>query len=126
MQAWLVRGLKNGPSLNERASASREGWWRAAGFSVEGVVKEDQLLRKGGMNAGEAIILTKPLGTGVLLAAAMRGAARGRWISGTPLLPQLYLPQRHPLCPSGNFKHTEVRDFLHGIFRSFLSFTDVH
>eukprot|EP00884_Botryococcus_braunii_P018935 jgi/Botrbrau1/5725/Bobra.0134s0002.1 len=52
------------------------------GFSVEGVVKEDQLLRKGGMKAGEAIILTKPLGTGVLLAAAMRGTARGRWISG--------------------------------------------
>lgn len=63
-------------------NAGEGGVWGSAGFSVEGVVKEDQLLRKGGMSPGQAIILTKPLGTGVLLAAAMRGATRGRWITG--------------------------------------------
>jgi selenide,water dikinase len=38
-------------------------------------------LTKGGLSAGDALILTKPLGTGVVLAADMRGLACGRWLS---------------------------------------------
>lgn len=40
-------------------------------------------MSKGGMQAGQGIILTKPLGTGTIMAAAMRRKAKGRWISGT-------------------------------------------
>jgi selenide, water dikinase len=38
------------------------------------------VLRKGGLQPRDRLILTKPLGTGVLFAGAMRGKARGPWV----------------------------------------------
>jgi selenide,water dikinase len=46
------------------------------GFFVSGTVPRDRLLRKGGLRGGEVLLLTKPLGTGVLFAAWMRRMAR--------------------------------------------------
>ncbi|HWA49192.1 MAG TPA: selenide, water dikinase SelD [Dongiaceae bacterium] len=54
---------------------SSEGVELALGFSVTGEVRADQVLRKGGLKAGDALVLTRPLGTGILFAAAMRGRA---------------------------------------------------
>ena len=59
---------------------SGEGPEAALGFSVNGLVDPARALRKGGLLAGDKLVLTKPLGTGVIFAAAMRGAARGTWI----------------------------------------------
>ena len=42
------------------------------GLSVLGFVHPDAVIRKGGAQPGDALLLTKPLGTGVLLTAAMR------------------------------------------------------
>lgn len=39
------------------------------GLSVTGVVKPDKILRKEGAQAGEVIVLTKPLGSGILTTA---------------------------------------------------------
>lgn len=59
-----------------------EGSELALGFAINGLIDEDlgQVMRKGGMQAGEVLLLTKPIGTGTLFAAHARGAARGRWV----------------------------------------------
>jgi hypothetical protein len=65
-------------------SLGMRSWARAlhAGFAVTGAAREEGLLRKGGLKPGQALILTKPLGSGVILAADMRGKAKGRWVAG--------------------------------------------
>ncbi|MEM7120627.1 MAG: selenide, water dikinase SelD [Pseudomonadota bacterium] len=50
------------------------------GLSLTGFARPDALLTKGGLRPGDDLILTKPLGTGVLFAADMRGAAQSAWI----------------------------------------------
>ena len=59
-----------------------EGAELALGFAINGLIDADlrALQRKSGMRPGDALILAKPLGTGILLAAHARIAARGRWI----------------------------------------------
>jgi len=57
-----------------------EGAEMSLGFSVNGLADREHVLRKRGARPGERLILTKPLGTGTLLAAHMRGKASGRWV----------------------------------------------
>ena len=57
---------------------SAEGAELALGFAVTGRAPgSGKLLRKGGLRPGDRLILTKPLGTGVILAADGRGAGAG-------------------------------------------------
>ena len=58
-----------------------EGAELSLGFSVTGLVDRAGALRKGGVVPGDALILTKPIGTGTLLAADMRLKAKARWIA---------------------------------------------
>ena len=59
-----------------------EGAELSLGFAINGLVPRNLALRKGGMQAGNSLIITKPIGTGTLLAADMRGKARARWTFG--------------------------------------------
>jgi selenide,water dikinase len=59
---------------------SSEGAELAIGFSVSGDVAPDRVLRKAGLQTDQVLILTRPLGTGVLFAAAMRARARASWV----------------------------------------------
>ncbi|WP_347330534.1 selenide, water dikinase SelD [Marinimicrobium locisalis] len=60
-----------------------EGKELALGFAVNGLMGEDETaLTKGALQPGQALILTKPIGTGTLFAAHARLGAKGRWIDG--------------------------------------------
>ncbi|MBL8479396.1 MAG: selenide, water dikinase SelD [Sterolibacteriaceae bacterium] len=73
--------------LNEAGCAlvgghTGEGGELALGFAINGLIDERLagVLTKGGMRPGDALILTKPIGTGTLFAAHKLLKARGRWI----------------------------------------------
>lgn len=55
---------------------SGEGEALSLGFAVTGRARPEAILRKGGARAGDALILTKALGTGLIMAADMRGGVR--------------------------------------------------
>ena len=82
----LYHMLKGGTEVLEAAGAtligghSAEGAELALGFAVTGRTQPGRLLRKGGLRSGDRLILTKPLGTGVILAAEMRGRAKARYV----------------------------------------------
>ena len=58
-----------------------EGPELSLGFSVNGLIDQKKIMRKGGLEPGDKLIVTKPIGTGTLFAANMRHKAKGRWIA---------------------------------------------
>lgn len=82
----LMRGASEG--LEENGTVLVGGHTNEAdeiniGFSAYGEVEERTLIRKTGAVHGDLIILTRPLGSGLLFAGAMKGLTKGRWISTT-------------------------------------------
>jgi selenide,water dikinase len=75
-----VRACLDRESVALVGGHSAEGADTALGLTVTGEVAPDGILRKSGLRSGDALILTRPLGTGILFAAAMRARADARWI----------------------------------------------
>lgn len=91
---------------------SGEGPEAALGFSVNGLVVASRALRKGGLKPGDRLVLTKPLGTGVIFAAAMRGMAKASWIEST--LTSMRMPSgdaARALVAAGAHACTDVTGF---------------
>ena len=84
--AWLTEIMSAAAEVMSAAGADIIGGHSAAGaelnigFTVTGLVT-DRAIGLRGAQAGDALILTKPIGTGVLLAAEMQGLAKGRDIA---------------------------------------------
>ncbi len=57
-----------------------EGRELALGFAVNGFIDPEEVMSKGGLRAGDVLLLTKPIGTGTLFAAHAKLEAKGRWI----------------------------------------------
>src|SRR3546814_14684030 len=55
-----------------------EGAELSLGFAVNGLIERETVLRKGGMQPGDRLILTQPLGTGTLFAEIGRASCRER------------------------------------------------
>jgi selenide,water dikinase len=86
VQESLLRELMAGAQRTLREEGvtlagghTTEGAELALGFSVTGHAEESALFRKGGLRPNDKLILTKPLGSGALLAAWMRGECRAEW-----------------------------------------------
>ncbi|CAI5465514.1 unnamed protein product [Closterium sp. Yama58-4] len=78
-----------------------EGAELSLGFAVTGLADRDRFLRKAGMCAGDAIILTKPIGTGVIFAANMRCKAKvGRQDGISGLRRSLVFSEEVRPCPA--------------------------
>ena len=86
MQAELSAMLQGASGILRSAGCalvgghSGEAMEAALGFSVTGLVDSGKILRKAGLQPGDRLILTKPLGTGIVLAGHMRGNARAAWL----------------------------------------------
>ncbi|MDN3638170.1 selenide, water dikinase SelD [Simiduia curdlanivorans] len=57
-----------------------EGLEASMGFAVNGIANT-RMLTKAGLEVGDHLILTQPLGTGALFAARARGFSQGPWIA---------------------------------------------
>lgn len=51
------------------------------GLSVTGLMQGRKPLGLGGARPGDVLVLTKPIGVGTVMAAEMRGLAKGRWVA---------------------------------------------
>lgn len=59
---------------------SGEGPEMAVGLTVNGTLPQGAAFTKSGLKPGDCLILTKPIGSGVLLAANMAARCRGIWL----------------------------------------------
>lgn len=89
-----------------------EGAELSLGFALNGLAARERVLRKEGLRPGDALILTKPIGTGTLLAGQMRGLARARWVEAA--LAHMCVPNRRAgaiLAAHGASAMTDITGF---------------
>jgi selenide,water dikinase len=60
----------------------RDGAGLGLSLTINGLAPASRHWAKGPLRPGDALLLSRPIGTGVLFAAAMVGAARAEWLDG--------------------------------------------
>ncbi|MGF1528527.1 MAG: selenide, water dikinase SelD, partial [Candidatus Competibacterales bacterium] len=76
-----INGVLTGEGVSLLGGHTGEGPELYVGLAVTGCVEPAALRLKGGLVPGQQLLLTKPLGTGVLLAGHMRGLTKGPWMA---------------------------------------------
>ena len=88
-EEWLLQSLAGVRSVIDPLGATllgghtlegRDGAGLGLSLAVNGAVLPQRYWPKGPLAAGQGLLLTRPIGTGVLFAAAMAGAAKPGWL----------------------------------------------
>ena len=90
----------------------RDGAGLALTLAVNGVVSPERHWPKGPLCSGQMLLLTRPIGSGVLFAAAMTGAAKPAWIDAAlAVMQQSQAPLVELLAAHGCQACTDVTGF---------------
>ncbi len=87
---------------------SGEASQMSCGLSVNGFARPEDLILKTGVRPGDLLILTRPLGSGVLFAADMRGKARGDWLDAA--IEQMLISSREAASCLRDFQASACTD----------------
>ncbi|MBX9753078.1 MAG: selenide, water dikinase SelD [Roseococcus sp.] len=118
LEADLLAMLAGAQSLLGPAGAplvgghSGEAAEASLGFAVTGDVVPRSALRRSGLRPGDVLILTRPLGTGAILAGWMRGFGRGRdWAAALGAMQRDPFPASRILLAHGASAAADVTGF---------------
>lgn len=90
----------------------RDGAGLTLALTVNGLASRPAPWAKGPLRAGDALVLSRPLGSGVLLAAAMAGAALPEWVDqALALMQQCQAPLVAILAAHGCHACTDITGF---------------
>ena len=76
----LLSGLKT-YSVNIIGGHTNEAESTSLALAINGVVNEERIIKKNNIKLNDRIILTQPIGTGVIFAGLMDGHTKGRWLN---------------------------------------------
>jgi selenide, water dikinase len=120
-EEWLLQSLAGVRSVLDPLGATllgghtlegRDGAGLGLSLAVNGAVLPQRSWPKGPLAAGQVLILTRPIGTGVLFAAAMAGAAKPGWLDAAlAVMQQSQAPLVELLAAHGCQACTDITGF---------------
>jgi selenide,water dikinase len=120
-EEWLLQSLAGVRSVLEPLGATllgghtlegRDGAGLGLSLAVNGAVLPQRYWPKGPLAAGQVLLLTRPIGTGVLFAAAMAGAAKPGWLDAAlAVMQQSQAPLVEILAAHGCQGCTDITGF---------------
>jgi selenide,water dikinase len=120
-EEWLLQSLAGVRSVLDPLGATllgghtlegRDGAGLGLSLAVNGALLPQQYWPKGPLAAGQVLLLARPIGTGVLFAAAMAGAAKPAWLDAAlAVMQQSQAPLVALLAAHGCQACTDVTGF---------------
>jgi selenide,water dikinase len=120
-EEWLLQSLAGVRSVIDPLGATllgghtlegRDGAGLGLSLAVNGAVLPQRYWPKGPLAAGQVLLLTRPIGTGVLFAAAMAGAAKPAWLDAAlAVMQQSQAPLVEILAAHGCQACTDITGF---------------